>query len=204
MFHDHGAAQRAALVAHHVFEDAELLGRQIDGFAGTGDFAPDAVERKVGHLQLLRSGLAAAQQSPHARQQFDEGEGLDQVIVGPLFQALDAILQAAAGAEDEDRRAERAVADLPQHLQSVDVGKPEIEDHHVVIRRLQMIQGLGAGEGGIHGVAGALEAAAQEVGDSLFVLHHQDSHLLSVYTLPLGQKAPRPGVDRANLSQYLQ
>ena len=74
-------------------------------------------------LQALGSRLAAAQQRADARQQLDEGEGLDQVIVGALLQAFDAIVERAAGAEDQDRRADFAVADLLQHLQAVHIGQ---------------------------------------------------------------------------------
>ena len=74
---DHGAAERAAAIAHQVFEDAEFLGRQLDVFVGARHFAADAIERQVAHLQPFRRGLAAAQKRPHARQQFDERERLD-------------------------------------------------------------------------------------------------------------------------------
>jgi len=101
---DHGAAQRAAFVPQHVFQDAELLGRQVDGFRAARDFAADAIEGEVGHLQLFRHRLAAPQQRPHARQQLDKRKGFHQVVVGALFEALDAVIEAAAGAQDQDRR----------------------------------------------------------------------------------------------------
>ena len=79
---DHGAAERAAAIAHQVFEDAEFLGRELDVFVGARDFAADAIEQQVAHLQSFRRGLAAPQQRAHASQQLDEGERLHQVIVG--------------------------------------------------------------------------------------------------------------------------
>jgi hypothetical protein len=44
---------------------------------------------------------------------------------------------------------------------------------------MDAIQRRGAGGRGIHGITGALQTAAQEVGDSLFVLDDQDSHVIS-------------------------
>jgi hypothetical protein len=65
---DHGAAERTPFVPHHVFEDAEFLGREFDGFGAADHLAPRAVEHQVGHLQFFRRRLAAAQQSAHAGQ----------------------------------------------------------------------------------------------------------------------------------------
>src|ERR1017187_8272787 len=45
VLHDHGAAQRAALVPHHVFENAEFLGGQVNGLGGSDHFAAAAIER---------------------------------------------------------------------------------------------------------------------------------------------------------------
>ena len=88
VLHDHGAAERAALVAHHVFEDAEFLGRELDALVAAHNFAARAVEHEVAHLQAFGRGLAAAQQSADARQQLDEGERLGEVIVGAVFRGL--------------------------------------------------------------------------------------------------------------------
>ena len=65
---NHGAAQRTAAVAHQIFQDAEFLGRQLDVFVGARDFAADAIERQIAHLQAFRHGLAAAQKRPDASQ----------------------------------------------------------------------------------------------------------------------------------------
>src|ERR1035441_8290521 len=78
MLHDHGAAQRTAAVAHQVFENAELFGRQVYGLGAAQNFAADAVEREIGDLQFLGRGLAAAQQGAYAGQQFHERERLYQ------------------------------------------------------------------------------------------------------------------------------
>ena len=143
---------------------------EVDGFGAADDFAADTIERKFGHLQALRSGLAAAQESANARQEFDEGEGLDQVIVGALFQAFDAIVERAAGAQDEHRRADFAVADFFEDLQAVHVRQHPVENHQIVIGSVNALQRGAAGESGIHRVSGAFKAPAEEVSDTLLVL----------------------------------
>src|SRR5712691_1268667 len=112
MFDDHGTAERPALIAHHVFEDAKFFGRQLDWLAAASYFAANAIQRKVGNLQALGSRLAAAQQRTNAGEQLYKSERFDQVIVSALFQALDTIVERTAGAEDQDWRTDLAVTDF--------------------------------------------------------------------------------------------
>ena len=60
-----------------------------------------------------------------------------------------------------------------------------------------MVQRGGAVVDGVYGIACPLQTAAQEVGNSLLVLHHQDSHLYSAY--PNRQAAKNPSTDVRNL-----
>src|SRR5436305_816206 len=61
VLHDHGAAQWAPAIAHHVFEDAEFFRREIDVLARPRNPPPDAVQRQVSNLKTLRHRLAAAE-----------------------------------------------------------------------------------------------------------------------------------------------
>src|ERR1039457_1241721 len=47
---DHGAAEGAALVAHHVFEDAKFLRGEVDGFGAADNLAADAIQGEFVHL----------------------------------------------------------------------------------------------------------------------------------------------------------
>src|ERR1035441_7247677 len=153
VLHDHRAAEGAALVAHHVFEDAEFLGGEVDGFGAADDLAANAIEGELGHLQAFGGGLAAAQQGADAGQELDEGEGLDEIIVGALFQALDAILEGAASAQDQHWGAGFAVANLFQNLQTVHVGQHTVQNHQVVIGGVNALQRGAAGKYRIHRVS---------------------------------------------------
>ena len=191
MFDDHGAAEGTALVAHHVFENAEFLGREVDGFGAAGDFAADAIEREVGDLEALGRGLSAAQEGADAGEEFDEGEGLDEVIVGALFEAFDAIVESAAGAENQHRRADLAIANFLEHLEAVHIGKHAVQNHQVVVGGVNQIERGAAGQSGIDGVSGAFQPAAQKIGDAFFVLDHENSHLLTAYRNDRAERVKR-------------
>ena len=138
--------------------------------------AAHAIERQVVHLELFGRRLAAAQQGAHAGQQLHEGEGFHQVVVGALFEALDAVIERAARAQNQHRRPGLAVADFLQHLEPVHIGQHQVEDDQVVIGGVKEVERGGAGGRGVHGVARALQSPAQEIGDALFVLDHQYPH----------------------------
>ena len=133
---------------------------------------------QVAHLQPFGRGLAAAQQRAHAGQQFDEGEGLDQIIVGAQFQALDAIVHGVARAQDQHRRADFAIADLLQHAEAVHVGQHQVQNDQVVLGGMDQVDGGGAVAGDVDRVAGAFQTPGQEVLDALFVLDDEYSHWL--------------------------
>ena len=122
-------------------------------------------------------GLAAAQQNPHAGQQFDEREGLDEIIVGAAFQALHAIVHGIARAQDQHRRADLAVADLLQHGQAVHVRQAQVQDDQVVFGGVHHFDRRGARRRHIDRVSAALQAARQKVGNPFFVFDHQNPHM---------------------------
>ena len=177
MFHDHGAAEGAALVAHHVFEDAEFLGGEFDGFADAGDFAAGAIEVEIAHLQAFRGGLAAAQKGANTGEEFHEREGLGEVVIGTLFETFDTVIDLATGTEDEDGRAGAAGANTLQDLQSVHIRQTEVEDDEVVIGVAGELDGVGAVIGDVDGVPGTFQTTTQEVGNSLFIFNHENAHV---------------------------
>ena len=142
-------------------------------------------------------GLPAAQQRADARQQFDERERLDQIIVGAEFQTFDAVVHRAARAEDQHRRAGLAVADLLEDLQPVHVGQHHVQDDQIVIGRVNQVDRRLAVSGGIDRIAGALQAALQEIGNSLFVFNDKKAH--SYFNRP--KRGAVPAMTSPNLSE---
>jgi len=73
------------------------------GTAIASGLPPGYVQLQVGEAQCRRRvGLAAAQEGAHAGQQLDEGEWLDQIVIGAGLQPADPILDAVAGGEQQD------------------------------------------------------------------------------------------------------
>ena len=72
-----------------------------------------------------------AHQRPNPRQQLFETEGLRQIVVGTMIEALDAAFDGIAGAEDQHRFVETVLAPTVQEIESVAVRKAKIEQNHI-------------------------------------------------------------------------
>ncbi len=171
-----GRLGRAALVSHHVFEDAVFLGREIDGLALTRDLAAESVEHEIADLQLFRRGLTAAEQRTHARQQLDKRERFGEVIVSAQFEAAYAIVYGSACAEDQDRRTGFAGANAFEHLHAIHIRQHQIENDDVIIGLLDEGDRRVAGVRDIERIAITFEAALEKIRDLLFVLDYQNPH----------------------------
>ncbi len=88
---------------------------------------------------------------------------------------------AAAGAQNEHGRPDLAVANLFENLQAVHIGQHEVENDQVVIGGVDVFDAQAPGGRDIDSVAGALKTAAKKIGDALFVLDDQNSHLFLGY-----------------------
>jgi hypothetical protein len=113
-----GAREDLPAPAQQHHQQRELLGRELEPRAVAKALAADQVDLQVGqpqHRRFLR--LAAAQQRLHARQQFGEGEGLDEVVVRALLQALHAVFDLVARGEHQHGHVLRAAYGL-QHRES--------------------------------------------------------------------------------------
>jgi len=69
-----------------------------------------------------------------------------------------------------------AIANLFEHLQPVHIGQHKVENNQVVIGGVDVFQSDPASGCGVDGVSGALQTAAEKIGDALFVLDDQNSH----------------------------
>ena len=76
-------------------------------------------------------GLLAPQQCTHAREQHLEGERLDDVVVGAGLQPQHLVGGRILRCEHEHRQPVVGRAQPPQHLQPVDAGHHDVEDHQV-------------------------------------------------------------------------
>jgi hypothetical protein len=118
-------------------------------------YTPSELELDADILELERLDLAdlvllgAPQQRPHASQQLAQRERLDQVVVGTRVKSRDPIVDLAARCEHQHRSAVATLAQAPAHLQAIQAGHGDVEDHRPerggaeVFERLQAIGCLG-------------------------------------------------------------
>jgi hypothetical protein len=98
------------------------------------DAAAQQVQLQVGGPQHggLPCRFAPAQQGAHPRQQLRESKRLDQVVVGPQLQALDAVFHLVARGQKQHRHVLAAAAQPLQHLPAVQAGQHHVQHHQVV------------------------------------------------------------------------
>src|SRR5580700_8555900 len=85
----HGAGYDAAFVAHQIFQQLELLGQQKNVLAAPAGPPRHQVDGEITDPQdgLLDDGVAAPAERLDARQEFDEGKRLHQIVVAAGAQA---------------------------------------------------------------------------------------------------------------------
>src|SRR5581483_8162957 len=119
--HDAGMLEEAR-------EQVELLRRQLDRVAVDGDVARVATEDDRPHgEQLVRiARLGPTKDCLDPRRELARRERLRDVVVGPEFEARDAVGLLVARGEHDDRDL-RVRAQHAAHLEAVDAGKADVE-----------------------------------------------------------------------------
>ena len=119
--------------------------------------------------------------------------GLTRYSIGPELDGLDGRLHVVEGRHDQDDGPAVALLDPPQHLQAVDVGQPDVEEHQV---RRGFAEGphpglAGLGHGDLEALLGQL--GGQGLADERVVLDDQDgSHFASSAGMRITNAEPRP------------
>ncbi len=104
LFGDQSPREHFARASREQRQEQEFFWRQVQMRTTTNRFMMEQIKFQVCDAELFRlSRWAAAENRPHARQEFRKGEWLDQVIVSPKLQALNAILNSITSGEEEDR-----------------------------------------------------------------------------------------------------
>ena len=152
---------------------------QLDALAGAGtDMAARAATLIAGgpgqRRQLRAVGFFRAAQGVAQRLGLD---GFVDMAQGALLEGLAAVF-VVTGAEHHRRRC-LALAQFGGHLQAIEAGHTDVQQHHIGLEALDQCQGLLAvgGAGLHHGVALQLaEQPAQAFAGLGFVINDQDIH----------------------------
>ena len=164
-------------------QQIKLVRGQLTGLTRHADHARVAVNLQRAKTQRVACGgcgtlTVAAQHGANARQQFTRLKRLGQVIVGAHFQANDAVHRVTLGSEHQyrcGRQRTRQRADAPTHLQAVDVGQHQVQNHQLhrlVLQRGQATEPVACVR---HGVARLAQVFAHHGGQTRVVFDHQQS-----------------------------
>jgi len=115
-------------------------------------FPGRGVERDVARRHdQPQNPSGTAQKSTDTRNQFLHFEGFQQIVVGAGIQAFDAVVQAVAGSQNQDRNHIPLFPPLLKQGQAIRIRKPEIKNDRIVLDARH--GGVGAGPG-IHHING--------------------------------------------------
>jgi len=171
-------ADHLALARDQQFQQPEFLGREAERLPPFGrrlSFKVDADISEGKFLDLGGLGLAPAQYGPDPGQEFPGSEGLEEIIIGPQFEAHDFIqlLHFSAGQHD-DRRRNLVPAELPADLQASQGGKDQVEGDQVRGSLQSQVQTLPAVPRGDNGKTVFLQGDRQGLSQGVIILDEQD------------------------------
>lgn len=148
-FEDGFSGEDLALVSGEGFEEGEFSFGEFEVLSGAGGGVGASVDDEVGDLDAVGfKGGVASGEGADAGEEFGDGEGFDEVIVGADIEAGDFVFGGVAGGEHEDGGVETGAADGLGEFDAVHFGEHEVEDEES--------EGLGEGD---------LEAGFSVVGD---------------------------------------
>ena len=166
---------------HQILKNGEFLRREVQQPGGPADLASRGVKHQVtdGERGRLDRGRPAADRLDPG-EQFLEGKRFGDVVIGAGPERLDLVIHRVLRGEDQNRSGDPAVADGPEHFVPGHPGKPEVENHEIVVtagnepKRLQtVLHQIGV-------IALLLEPALDVLADDPVVLDHQDLHAITV------------------------
>ncbi|EEF22944.1 conserved hypothetical protein, partial [Ricinus communis] len=176
-FFQFGAREDGARTAHERTQQGELAGRQQHRrtLAPAGGLGGQ-VERDLAIGQLVAGrARAASQHCAQARQQFTDGKGFEQIVIGAGVEPADAVLDTVAGSDDQDRQ-QGMGAQLAQHGQAIGAGQAQVQQQRVVLLLRQRQQGGVASADPVGRVAVVLQGATDFFADHGVIFDQQYSH----------------------------
>ena len=121
-------------------------------------------------------GACPAQQGTQPRLELAHVEWLDQVVVGPGIQAVNAIAHRLACCEHQDRHPVALAAQPAAHLKAIDAGHADVEHHRFGGGPYRLVERLVAVLGQFYLVSAQRERATKGVAYRAIVIDHQDPH----------------------------
>src|SRR6266480_70532 len=175
----------AAFVANQILQKLEFPRKKKNVLAASAGGPRHQVDGEIADPQdgLLDDGVAASAKRLDARQQFDEGKGLDQIVIAPGTQAADPIVDLPERTDNQDGCGDAVVAQLTHDRDAIDVRKHAVDRDHGIVAAGAAAQGLIAGAGQIHPVAAGGKRIHQLAGGFRVVFNDQNTAVTSRHGL---------------------
>ena len=137
------AGDDRASVPQECLQDRKLPSREDELLRSLPGRPVHGVESQVAARKLLRgAALVAAEQCPRPGREHFEIEGLAEVVVGSLGEALDGRRGVVHCRQHEDRLSEALEAGAAANVEPVPVGQAPVEDEQVVSVQAHQLIGL--------------------------------------------------------------
>src|ERR1700675_1417822 len=172
MLQQHRPGYDAAFVAHQILQQLEFAGKKRNVLGAPAGGPRHEVTREIADAQdgLLDDGVAAPAQRLDARQQLDEGEGLDHIVVAAGAQAPHPVVDLPERADDQDGRGDAASAQLTHDRDAVDARKHAVDHDHGIVAGDTTAQSVVAAGGQIDLVTAARERFDELTGGFRIIL----------------------------------
>jgi hypothetical protein len=175
-----------ASVEEKVLENAVFKGGEFQSLALEGNTAALLVKAEAvaadDALAVVR--IFAAQYGTHAEHEFADIEGLYHVVVGPVFEADDAVNLFAAGSEHENgagRRIAGTAVQFAANGKAVPPGEHEVEDDKVGLEFFSQLQSTETIGGLLHPVALVFQRKGHKFADIVVVFDYKYDRLFGFH-----------------------
>ena len=169
----------------------EKIGQQLEldaghlylTFAARYSTCPEVDHQVIeGKRAVITAAIAFEIKGPKERtdpsEEFVEGEGLGEVIVGPCIQTGYPVSNIVACRQHQDGPSKSRAPKTSTRLQAIDTRKVEIEDHQLGIEVALRIQGKLAAVDPAHVIGLHLQDDREGFSNPLVVLHHENLRLV--------------------------
>jgi len=168
------AGEGTALPLHQKGQQVELPGGEWNVGAPAPHLAARQVDLHIPEPYPL-SGCTPAQAHPDPSEQLRHGEGLGHIVISPQAQPHHLVELGSLGREHDDGHVVAALPQGLQHLEAVDVGQHDVQDHQVQVPLADRLEGRPTIGGSDCLVAVQLEVHLQSAEDRVVVLDDQDA-----------------------------
>src|SRR6202158_1724518 len=190
----------AALVANQILQKLEFPRKKKNVLAASAGGPRHQVDGEIADPQdgFLYDGVTASAKRLDARQQFDEGKRLDQIVVAPGTQAAHPIVDLPERTDDQKGCGDAVVAQLTHDRDAIDVRKHAVDRDHGIVAGNATAQRLIAAGGQIHLVAAGRERLHDLTGSFRVVLNDENTAVTSRHGLPSPNGWPKAGFTLAS------